>query len=102
MSKKNTILKESIEEELIPIKKELAERELEIKAALKVLGKSKASAAVTRAVKRIKGKQVTGADKFINSTEIIAAFDAVLAEIEEIAKLKRKLRKLEDKLILLR
>lgn len=99
MTKRETPLKQMVKEGLATIRNDLSKRELEVQVALKVLGKSKATVAVSRVVRQVKGEPPSDAKALVNAKQIHAALDAVIAEMDEIAKLKRKLRTLENKLI---
>lgn len=99
MAKQEKPLKQMVEEALVTIRRDLSKRELEVQAALKVLGKSKATAAVSRAVRKTNGAPPSDASAVVNAKQIHAALDAVLAEMDEVAKLQRKLRTLENRLI---
>src|ERR1039457_343408 len=99
MTKRESPLIQIVKEGLSAVKRELSKREMEVQVALKVLGKSKATATVSRVVRKVKGEPPSDAEALVNAKQIHVALDAVLAEIDEIAKLRRKLRTLENKLI---
>ena len=99
MAKNDDSMKKRLQEALESIKKEAADRERQIGEALMSLNKSRATEAVSKAVKKTKGKELSKPERTVLKQDVLKTLDAVLKEMNEMEKIRKKIRGIENKML---
>ncbi len=97
VTRKNST-KQILEETLESIKHELADKEQQIHNALMSLTKSKTKEAVSRAVKKNEKEGPSSTSSSFLQKDTLKALDRVRKEMDEIAKIRKRIRSIENKM----